>query len=77
MKNNTETVVPIKPEGKHWLLNDVLIDHVVEDRFQMVNADAWVSHAENAVEFGGDKCETGQSGRLGEFLVTHAYTGNL
>ena len=61
--------VPVEPEREHVLGDQALGDGVVERWGHAVDRDGVPAHAENAVEFGKEKCDPGFFGSLGEDLV--------
>lgn len=68
---------PVQVEGEDVLLHLLLAHDVVKDRSHAVHRDAWVGHAEDSVELGGDEDHAGLLGGFCEKLLLHSNVSDL
>lgn len=70
-------MLPVQIEREDGRLDESLFDHAVENGGDSVDGDWAVGHAEDAVEFGSDKCKSGFAGCFSKHLLLHVQTSNL
>lgn len=64
-------------KGEDGLVDQLLVNHVVERRHDLVDRDRVIAHAQNAIEFAEGKGQTRLLGSLGEVLVLDGEVTNL